>query len=221
MLDRARARCRASRAKRTFDRTAAGMALVGLSPVIGGIALWIRCAEGRPVLFRQDRAGVDGAPFAMLKFRTMVNGAVALASEWGLTDDPYGIVDNDPRITRSGRFLRRSSLDELPQLVNVLRGQMSLVGPRPDVLDQVELYNAEERRRLDVRPGITGWVQVNGRDELPWEQRFPLDRWYIDNWSLRLDARILWMTVRSIGREEPPAVEDDFHLRRRQQVAGA
>lgn len=214
-------RCRTSRIKKSLDRTGASLALVACSPLLGAIALWIRVQEGGPVLFVQDRAGLDGVPFRMVKFRTMLEDSVALSSRWDLTDDPFGIVENDPRITVSGRFLRRTSLDELPQLLNVARGEMSLVGPRPDVLPQVELYDDVERRRLHVRPGITGWVQVNGRDELPWAERFPLDHWYIDHWSLALDLRILWRTVLAIGRPEPVAVPDDFHTRRRRELTGA
>lgn len=213
-------RCRTSRVKIAMDRVGAAALLVAFSPLIGAVALRIRLADGRPVLFRQDRAGLHGAPFAMLKFRTMINDSVALAREWNLTEDPYGIVENDPRITRTGRFLRRTSLDELPQLLNVLRGEMSLVGPRPDVLDQVEVYTDDERRRLAVRPGITGWAQVNGRDELPWVERFPLDRWYIDHWSPALDLVILRRTLAALGRDEPAAEEDLLHVRRRAEQAG-
>ena len=216
----ARSRCRRSRVKRAIDLVGAVVGLVVLSPLVGVVALWIRLTERGPVLFRQERAGVDGETFEMLKFRTMVPDAVEVGRRLAITEDPFGIVENDPRITRSGRLLRRTSVDELPQLVNVLRGEMSLVGPRPDVLPQVALYTDEERRRLDVRPGITGWVQVNGRDELPWAERFPLDAWYIDHWSLALDLRILWTTVRSVGHDEPAVVEDDFHVRRLRATGG-
>ena len=131
------------------------------------------------------------------------------------------MVDNDPRITRSGAFLRRTSLDELPQLFNVAFGQMSLVGPRPDVLPQVANYTAEDRRRLEVKPGITGWAQVNGRENLTWPERFELDRWYVDNWSLWLDCKIMWQTVTTLDRDDCPVYVDEFNIRRRQGVDGA
>ena len=150
----------------------------------------------------------------MLKFRTMVQNAVELGREQGLSEDPYGIVPNDPRITRSGRFLRRTSLDELPQLLHVLFGQMSLVGPRPDLVEQVANYEPEDRRRLAVKPGITGWAQVMGRDEIPWEERFRLDAWYVDNWSLALDARIVLATFTQLGRPDPEPVEDTLNIER-------
>ena len=151
------------------------------------------------MIFRQPRAGKDGEPFEMLKFRTMVQDAVELGRRLGISDDPFGVIPNDPRITRSGRFLRRTSLDELPQLWNVLRGQMSIVGPRPDLIEQVANYTDGDRRRLAVKPGITGWAQIQGRDEIPWEKRFALDAWYVDNWSLGLDARIVLGTFTQLG----------------------
>ena len=128
--------------------------------------------------------------------------------------DPYGILPDDPRITRSGRWLRRTSLDELPQLANVLVGQMSLVGPRPDLVEQAAHYTEHERRRLEVRPGITGWSQVNGRDEISWPERIEQDIWYVDHWSLGLDARILAMTVGQLRRPEPAPVEDTTNIER-------
>jgi lipopolysaccharide/colanic/teichoic acid biosynthesis glycosyltransferase len=132
-----------------LNRLAAAVFLLLLAPVIVAIAAWIRIADGKGVLFVQDRAGKDGKPFRMLKFRTMVHDSVSLSAQLGI-DDPFGLVENDPRITRCGRFLRRTSLDELPQLINVLSGQMNLVGPRPDVLPQVAGYSAEDARRLEV-----------------------------------------------------------------------
>jgi lipopolysaccharide/colanic/teichoic acid biosynthesis glycosyltransferase len=171
----------------------------------------------------QDRVGRDGKVFRMLKFRSMVNDAVAIGLAAGIVDDddPMGLVADDPRIHRCGRFLRRTSLDELPQLVNVLRGEMSLVGPRPDVPDQVALYSEADRRRLAVAPGITGWAQVNGREELPWPERFLLDAWYVENWSLALDAKILWRTLARLNRAEPVPVEDEHvKARRREQRLG-
>jgi sugar transferase EpsL len=201
-------------AKAVLDRLAAAVALVVLSLLFAGLALWIVLESGRPAIFRQRRAGRDGVPFSMLKFRTMVPGAVELGRELALSDDPFGLLPNDPRVTRSGRFLRRTSLDELPQLWNVLRGQMSLVGPRPDLVEQVANYEPGDRRRLAVTPGITGWAQVQGRDEIPWEERFRLDAWYVDNWSLALDAKILLRTLAQLGREEPLPVEDRLNIER-------
>ena len=200
--------------KRVADRALAAAGLVALSPVLAGISLRILLESGRPVVFLQPRAGKDGRPFRMLKFRTMLPNAVALGRELGLSADPFGVVPNDPRITRTGRFLRRTSLDELPQLWNVLRGEMSLVGPRPDLLEQVANYAPEDRRRLSVPPGITGWAQVQGRDEIPWEQRFRLDAWYVDNWSLALDARILLRTLVQLGRPDPEPMEDRLNIER-------
>jgi lipopolysaccharide/colanic/teichoic acid biosynthesis glycosyltransferase len=205
--------------KPVADRVLAGVGLVALSPVYAGISAWIFLESGRPVLFRQARAGKDGRPFSMLKFRTMVPDAVELGRELGLSKDPFGVVPEDPRVTRSGRFLRRTSLDELPQLLNVLRGDMSLVGPRPDLLEQVGNYEPADRRRLAVKPGITGWAQVQGRDEIPWEERFRFDAWYVDNWSLGLDARILARTVAQLGRPDPEPVEDRLNIERAARAA--
>jgi lipopolysaccharide/colanic/teichoic acid biosynthesis glycosyltransferase len=201
-------------AKTVLDRLASAVALVVLSPLFAALALWVVLESGRPVIFRQLRAGKDGVPFSMLKFRTMVARAVELGRDLALSDDPFGLVPNDPRITRSGRFLRRTSLDELPQLWNVLRGQMSLVGPRPDLPEQVANYEPADRRRLAVTPGITGWAQVQGRDEIPWEERFRLDAWYVDNWSLALDAKIVLRTLAQLGREEPEPLEDRLNIER-------
>jgi lipopolysaccharide/colanic/teichoic acid biosynthesis glycosyltransferase len=210
----------ARQVKNVADRVGAAAALIVLSPLIGAISIWIWVTEGRPVLFVQQRAGLDGKPFQIWKFRTMVNDAIDIGQRLGLTEDPFGLVEEDPRITRSGRLLRRTSLDELPQLLNVVLGEMSLVGPRPDVLSQVAHYGPSERIRLDVKPGITGWAQVNGRDQLTWPERFELDQWYVDNWSLRLDCKILWMTVATLGSQESPPMTDDFNIRRRQGVDG-
>jgi lipopolysaccharide/colanic/teichoic acid biosynthesis glycosyltransferase len=200
--------------KAVADRALAAVGLVVLSPVYAGISLWILVESGRPVLFRQARAGRDGVPFSMLKFRTMVPDAVAVGRELGLSDDPFGVIPDDPRMTRTGLFLRRTSLDELPQLWNVLRGDMSLVGPRPDLLEQVANYAPSDRRRLAAKPGITGWAQIHGRDEIPWERRFELDAWYVENWSLRLDARIVVATFTQLGRPDPEPVEDTLNIER-------
>ncbi len=201
-------------AKEVLDRLVAAVGLVTLSLVFAGIALWIRLESGGPVIFRQPRVGKDGRVFSMLKFRTMVPDAVELGCELALSEDPFAVLPEDPRITRCGRFLRRTSLDELPQLWNVLRGEMSLVGPRPDLVEQAANYAPADRRRLAVKPGITGWAQVHGRDEIPWEERFRLDAWYVDNWSLGLDARILLRTFAQLGRPEPIPVEDKLNIER-------
>ncbi|WP_433727249.1 sugar transferase [Actinoplanes sp. CA-051413] len=203
-----------------LNRLAAAVALMLLSPLILVVAAWIRIADGRGILFVQDRAGLGGVPFRMLKFRTMVHDSVALSAQLGISD-PFGLVENDPRITRCGRFLRRTSLDELPQLVNVLRGQMRLVGPRPDVLPQVANYSAEDARRLEVKPGITGWAQINGRDDIDWPQRFALDRWYVDHRSVTLDLRILWRTVATLHREEAPVHVDELNIQRARDLGRA
>ena len=198
--------------KRISDRVAAAILLVLFSPVLAAIALWILLDGGRPILLAQARAGKGGRPFRMLKFRTMVPNAIELARE--LTDDPFGVVPNDPRVTAPGRFLRRTSLDELPQLWNVLRGEMSLVGPRPDLVEQAANYTGHDRRRLAVEPGITGWSQVNGREEIAWPERIEQDLWYIEHWSLALDAKILLRTVRQLGRAEEQPVEDTMNIER-------
>ena len=203
-----------------LNRLVAAVALILLSPVILVVAAWIRIADGKGVLFVQERAGRDGVPFRMWKFRTMVHDSVALSAKLGISD-PFGLVEDDPRITRCGRFLRRTSLDELPQLVNVLRGQMSLVGPRPDVLPQVAHYSADDRRRLAVKPGITGWAQINGRDAIDWPQRFVLDSWYVEHWSPALDLRILWRTVATLHRDEVPVRVDELNIQRAQDVSRA
>jgi lipopolysaccharide/colanic/teichoic acid biosynthesis glycosyltransferase len=203
-----------------LNRLAAAVALVLLSPVILVVAAWIRIADGKGVLFVQDRAGRDGVPFRMWKFRSMVHDAVGLSTQLGLAD-PFGLVADDPRITRCGRFLRRTSLDELPQLVNVVRGQMNLVGPRPDVLPQVANYSAEDRRRLAVKPGITGWAQVNGRDAIDWPQRFVLDRWYVEHWSPALDLKILWRTFATLHRDEVPVMVDELNIERARNASHA
>ena len=201
-------------AKGVLDRVVTAVALVLLAPLFAGLALWIVLESGRPVFFRQLRAGRGGIPFSMLKYRTMLPNAVELGRELGLSEDPFGLVPDDPRITRSGRFLRRTSLDELPQFWNVLRGQMSLVGPRPDLVEQVANYEPADRRRLAVRPGITGWAQVRGRDEIPWEERFRLDAWYVENWSLALDAKIILLTFAQLRRGEPEPVDDTLNIER-------
>jgi lipopolysaccharide/colanic/teichoic acid biosynthesis glycosyltransferase len=207
--------------KRVLDPVAAAVGLVALSPVYAAVAVAVVVESGRPVLFVSARAGKDGRPFRMLKFRTMVPDAIRVGQEQGLTEDPFGLVKDDPRITRVGRFLRRTSLDELPQLVNVVACRMSLVGPRADVVEQVARYAERERRRLTVLPGITGWAQVHGRDSISWEERFELDLWYIDNWSLRLDAEIILRTLTQVFRSAPEPIEDTLNIERAKKNASS
>jgi lipopolysaccharide/colanic/teichoic acid biosynthesis glycosyltransferase len=181
--------------KRALDVVLAGAGLVAAGPVILVAMLAIRLeSPGHPV-YRQRRVGRDGAPFDLYKLRTMVHGAEHVGAG-------MAVNEGDPRITRVGAFLRRTSLDELPNLVNVLRGEMSLVGPRPTIPVQVEQYTERQRGRLAVRPGITGWAQVNGRASLPWAERIELDLWYVEHRSLRLDLRILARTVAILLRGE-------------------
>jgi lipopolysaccharide/colanic/teichoic acid biosynthesis glycosyltransferase len=198
------------------DRVGAALGLVLLSPLLAAIAVWVLLETGRPVVLVQQRAKRGGTPFGLLKFRTMVRDAIDVGRQMGLAD-PYGLLPNDPRITRSGRFLRRTSLDELPQLVNVLKGEMSLVGPRPDLVEQVANYSQRDRRRLEVRPGITGWSQVRGRDEIGWPERIEQDIWYVDHWSLGLDLKIVWLTIAQLRRPEPAPVEDSMNIERAQR----
>ena len=198
--------------KRLADRVVAALLLVLLSPLLAAIALWIVLDGGRPTILAQERAGKDGRTFRMLKYRTMVQNALELATQ--LTEDPFGVVENDPRVTRPGRFLRRTGLDELPQLWNVLHGEMSLVGPRPDLVEQAANYTEHDRRRLAVEPGITGWSQVNGREAIGWPERIEQDIWYIDNWSLGLDLKILLRTFTELGRSGEQPVEDTMNIER-------
>ena len=169
---------------------AAGLAIT--SPVLAVAAIAIRLESPGPVIYRHARVGRHGRPFELWKLRTMVQGAERMGA--GLY-----IEDRDPRITRTGRALRRFSLDELPNLVNVLKGDLAVVGPRPTVAEQVDRYTARQRRRLEVNPGITGWAQVNGRTSLPWPERIELDVWYVDHRSLALDLRILARTARLLA----------------------
>ena len=179
--------------KRWIDLAGAVLALVILAPIMAVVALAIRLTMGPPVLFRQARAGYKGRPFLLHKFRVMRDAY----------DENGRLLPDAKRLTRLGRFLRYTSLDELPQLWNVLRGDMALVGPRPFLVEYLELYDPEQHRRHDVRPGITGWAQVNGRNLLPWQEKFKLDVWYVDHWSLRLDLYImlktLWVILRRTG----------------------
>jgi lipopolysaccharide/colanic/teichoic acid biosynthesis glycosyltransferase len=180
---------------RALDLALAAIALVVSSPVMVAAMVAIRVETPGSPIYRQRRIGKGGEPFEMLKLRTMVSGAEHQGAGMAVN---YG----DPRITRVGHLLRRFSIDELPNLVNVLRGEMSVVGPRPTIQAQVEQYTPAQRRRLEVKPGITGWAQINGRASLPWHERIELDVWYVDHRSLRLDLAILWKTVRLLVNGE-------------------
>jgi lipopolysaccharide/colanic/teichoic acid biosynthesis glycosyltransferase len=174
--------------KRVTDVFGASAALVVLSPLLAVVAVLVRARMGPPVLFRQLRPGRDGQPFELLKFRTMTNRR---GSDGALLPDAE-------RLTALGRFLRRTSIDELPELVNVVRGDMSLVGPRPLLMEYLPLYSPEQARRHEVRPGVTGWTQVSGRNALTWDEKFALDVWYVDHRSTRLDLEILGRTVSQV-----------------------
>jgi sugar transferase EpsL len=188
--------------KRALDVAVAATGLLVLSPVLAWITLAVAARQGRPVLFRQERPGLKGQPFTIYKFRTM--RSPRRDEVWYLTDDE--------RITRLGRFLRATSLDELPELWNVLRGEMSLVGPRPLLMEYLGKYTPEERRRHNVRPGITGWAAVNGRNALQFRDRLQLDVWYVDHWSLLLDLRILAMTAVQVLRRTDVSTTEDLAL---------
>jgi lipopolysaccharide/colanic/teichoic acid biosynthesis glycosyltransferase len=176
---------------RALDAALAGAGLLVSAPLLGLAALGIKLEDGGPVLYRQSRVGQGGDDFELLKLRTMVVGAERQGAG-------FAIDKGDPRITRIGRILRRISLDELPQLWNVVRGDMSLIGPRPTLRYQVERYDTRQRRRLEVKPGITGWAQIHGRAALPWAERIELDVWYVENRSALVDLKILARTPLSL-----------------------
>lgn len=179
-------------AKRIFDLVLAILMLIPALPVMAIVALLVWAQLGRPVLFAQVRPGLHGHSFRMVKFRTMLEAS-----------GPDGKPRPDAeRLTRFGQLLRSTSLDELPELFNVLRGDMSLVGPRPLLMDYLPLYSSDQARRHEVRPGITGWAQVKGRNALGWDEKFALDVWYVENRSLALDLRILWLTLRQVTRRQ-------------------
>jgi len=178
--------------KRALDILGATIGLIVFSPILIVISMMIRRDMGSPVLFRQTRPGVHGKPFQMTKFRTMRDAIDA---------DGRPLPDAK-RLTKFGRFLRSSSLDELPELWNVLKGDMSLVGPRPLLMDYLPLYSAEQARRHEVLPGVTGWAQINGRNAISWDEKFSLDVWYVDNRNLWLDLKILWFTIRKVFKRE-------------------
>lgn len=179
-------------AKRAFDKTAAAIGLLAATPVLAVTAAAVRTTMGSPVLFRQQRPGLHGRPFEVLKFRTMLDAT---------GPDGRPLPDAD-RLTPLGKFLRSSSLDELPQLINVLRGELSLVGPRPLLMRYLDRYSPEQARRHDAMPGITGWSQINGRNAIEWSKKLALDTWYVDHWSLALDAKILARTVLYVLRRD-------------------
>jgi lipopolysaccharide/colanic/teichoic acid biosynthesis glycosyltransferase len=176
---------------RAADVLGASLGLVLASPVLAAAAVAIKLEDGGPVLYRQQRVGYRGEDFELLKLRTMVVGAEKQGAG-------FAVNRGDPRITRTGRLLRRLSLDELPQLWNVVRGDMSLIGPRPTLRYQVEQYTPRQRRRVDVKPGLTGWAQVNGRTKLPWDERIELDVWYVEHRSPWVDLKILLRTPRAL-----------------------
>lgn len=185
--------------KRIVDFTVTLFGIFATSPLL--LLLWIlvRKQHGSPVLFCQQRPGLHGTPFKMYKFRTMTYER----------DVEGNLLPDAQRLTSFGRFLRSSSLDELPELINVLKGNMSLVGPRPLLMEYLPFYSPEQARRHEVRPGITGWAQVNGRNAISWDEKFKLDVWYVENQSLWLDVKILWMTVTKVFKRE--GISQDGH----------
>jgi lipopolysaccharide/colanic/teichoic acid biosynthesis glycosyltransferase len=188
--------------KRTFDLCVSFFATLILVPVFLSIIALILVKIGRPVFFRQNRPGLRGNTFVMFKFRTMSNSC----------DRQGKLLSDSERLTEFGRWLRETSLDELPELWNVLRGEMSLVGPRPLLMEYLPLYSPEQARRHAVRPGITGLAQVNGRNAISWEEKFELDIWYVDHHSFWLDCKILWMTIRRVWRREDISPKNDVTM---------
>lgn len=190
--------------KRLMDILGAGFGLILLSPVLIVVAVLIRRQMGAPVFFCQTRPGLHGKPFTMIKFRSMRDAV----------DAQGRALPDAERLTRLGRFLRSSSLDELPELWNVLKGDMSLVGPRPLLMEYLPLYSSRQARRHDVRPGVTGWAQVNGRNAISWDQKFSLDVWYVDNRNLWLDLKIIWLTIRKVVTREGISAAGDATMPR-------
>lgn len=178
--------------KRAIDVLSATIGLIVISPIIIIVAILVRIKLGTPILFKQDRVGKNGKIFKMIKFRTMVDA----------TDKFGNILPDEERLTKFGKLLRSTSLDELPELINVLKGDMSLVGPRPLLVKYIELYSKEQWRRHEVKPGITGWAQINGRNSITWSEKFKLDVWYVDNTSIFLDLKILFLTVLKVVRRD-------------------
>jgi sugar transferase EpsL len=191
-MERLRRLGRSSWLKRLLDVVGASVALLIFGPLMLYLAFRVRQELGNPVLFRQVRPGLGGKPFVMYKFRTMTEER----------DEQGNLLPDEKRLTPFGAFLRAWSLDELPELFNVLKGDMSLVGPRPLLMQYLDRYTPEQFRRHEVKPGITGWAQVNGRNALSWEEKFKLDVWYVDNWTIWLDLKILWLTLVKVLRRE-------------------
>lgn len=183
--------------KRLFDIVVSAFALIVFLPLMLILMVLVRVKLGSPVFFTQTRPGKDGKPFQMIKFRSMTNAK----------DASGNLLPDDQRLPRFGKLLRSTSLDELPELINVFKGDMSLVGPRPLLMQYLDRYTPEQRRRHEVRPGITGWAQVNGRNNVPWEERFKMDVWYVDNRNLLLDLKILWMTVLKVVKRSDVSQE--------------
>ena len=179
-------------AKRFFDLVVAVPSVIFLSPLFIFIGFLVHFKIGLPILFKQERPGLNGKPFIIYKFRTMIN-------ERNQNDE---LLPDEQRLTSFGQFLRKASIDELPELFNVIKGNMSIVGPRPLLMQYLDHYTPEQARRHEVKPGITGWAQVNGRNAISWEDKFRLDVWYIDNWSLLLDVKIVFMTIGKILKRE-------------------
>lgn len=199
--------------KRVADLFVSAVALVVLSPVFAVVALIVRLKLGSPAIFRQQRPGKDGRIFTLYKFRTMRAASQGTSA--------VEAVDSDAeRLTSFGRFLRSTSLDELPELINVLKGDMSVVGPRPLLPEYLDRYNGEQARRHEVRPGITGWAQVNGRNAVSWDERFKMDVWYVDHRSFALDARIVFRTVSAVVSREGVSAPDAETLQPFQGNAG-
>jgi sugar transferase EpsL len=178
--------------KRSFDILVSGIVFVLALPLLAVLTLMIRLTLGSPVFFRQQRPGLNGVPFTMQKFRTMTNAR----------DDQGNLLSDEQRLTRLGRFLRSTSLDELPELFSVLKGDMSLIGPRPLLMRYLDRYTPEQARRHEVKPGITGWAQVNGRNAISWEDKFRLDLWYVDHLSFWLDIKCIVLTVAKVIKRE-------------------
>ncbi|MFN4034209.1 MAG: sugar transferase [Fimbriimonadales bacterium] len=183
--------------KRGMDVAVSGLLLIAFAPLLIGLALLVWRQLGRPILFRHVRPGLLGKPFVIYKFRTMTNAR----------DAQGNLLPDSERLTPFGKWLRATSLDELPELLNVLKGEMSLVGPRPLLMEYLERYTPEQARRHEVKPGITGWAQIHGRNALSWDEKFKLDVWYVDNWSLWLDIKILWRTLWIVLKREGISAE--------------
>lgn len=192
--------------KRLLDLAVAAIASLLLSPILLSTALAVRLFLGTPVLFRQQRPGYKGRPFFIYKFRTMTDAS----------DSAGNLLPDSERLTRLGRFLRALSLDELPELINILRGEMSLVGPRPLLMEYLPRYSPEQMRRHDVWPGLTGWAQVNGRNALTWADKFNLDVWYVDHWSFWLDIKIIlltfWKVIKREGISQPGQATTEYFM---------